>query len=132
MSKLVQLVEELRERLSTIADGEQKLVASLREALNRFDQKLLQDVLETPGVTDQQKHAARIARILVQYNTAQAAKAAGNAQLAEAHLQTALQERDQLLSEQVALPTLPTELAPPPQKIAPPPAAPETQAEPAA
>jgi hypothetical protein len=44
MSKLVQLVEELRERLSTIADGEQKLVASLREALNRFDQKLLQDV----------------------------------------------------------------------------------------
>ena len=44
MSKRVQLVEELRERLSTIADGEQKLVASLREALNRFDQKLLQDV----------------------------------------------------------------------------------------
>lgn len=44
MSKMIQLVEELRERLSTIADGEQKLVASLREALNRFDQKLLQDV----------------------------------------------------------------------------------------
>ena len=44
MSKMVQLVEELRERLNTIADGEQKLVASLREALNRFDQKLLQDV----------------------------------------------------------------------------------------
>lgn len=44
MSKMIQLVEELRDRLSTIADGEQKLVASLREALNRFDQKLLQDV----------------------------------------------------------------------------------------
>jgi hypothetical protein len=44
MSKMIQLVEELRERLSTIADGEHKLVASLREALNRFDQKLLQDV----------------------------------------------------------------------------------------
>ena len=41
---MVQLVEELRERLNTIADGEQKLVSSLREALNRFDQKLLQDV----------------------------------------------------------------------------------------
>ncbi len=44
MSKMVQLVEELRERLNTIADGEQKLVSSLREALNRFDHKLLQDV----------------------------------------------------------------------------------------
>ena len=44
MSKMIQLVEELRERLNTIADGEQKLVSSLREALNRFDQKLLQDV----------------------------------------------------------------------------------------
>lgn len=44
MSKMVQLVEELRERLNTIADTEQKLVSSLREALNRFDQKLLQDV----------------------------------------------------------------------------------------
>jgi hypothetical protein len=44
MSKMIQLVEELRERLNTIADGEQKLVSSLREALSRFDQKLLQDV----------------------------------------------------------------------------------------
>ena len=44
MSKMIQLVEELRERLNTIADGEQKLVSSLREALHRFDQKLLQDV----------------------------------------------------------------------------------------
>jgi hypothetical protein len=44
MSKMVQLVEELRERLNSHADTEQRLVASLREALNRFDQKLLQDV----------------------------------------------------------------------------------------
>jgi hypothetical protein len=41
---MLQLVEELRERLNTISDTEQRLVASLREALNRFDQKLLQDV----------------------------------------------------------------------------------------
>lgn len=41
---MIQLVEELRERLNTISDTEQRLVASLREALNRFDQKLLQDV----------------------------------------------------------------------------------------
>jgi hypothetical protein len=44
MSRMLQLVEELRERLNNISDTEQRLVASLREALNRFDQKLLQDV----------------------------------------------------------------------------------------
>lgn len=44
MSKMVQLVEELRERLNKVGDNEQALVSSLREALNRFDQKLLQDV----------------------------------------------------------------------------------------
>jgi hypothetical protein len=44
MSKMVQLVDELRDRLTTVADTEHKLVSSLREALNRFDQKLLQDV----------------------------------------------------------------------------------------
>ena len=44
MSKMVQLVDEFRERLTTIADTEHKLVAQLREALNRYDQKLLQDV----------------------------------------------------------------------------------------
>jgi len=41
---MLQLVEELRERLNTISDTEHRLVASLREALSRFDQKLLQDV----------------------------------------------------------------------------------------
>jgi hypothetical protein len=44
MSKMVQLVDEFRERLTTVADTEHKLVAQLREALNRYDQKLLQDV----------------------------------------------------------------------------------------
>ena len=44
MSKMLQVVEELRDRLGSIADQEQQLIASLREALNRFDQKLLQDV----------------------------------------------------------------------------------------
>ncbi len=44
MSKMIQLVDEFRERLTTIADTEHKLVAQLREALNRYDQKLLQDV----------------------------------------------------------------------------------------
>jgi hypothetical protein len=44
MSKMVHLVDEFRERLTTIADTEHKLVAQLREALSRYDQKLLQDV----------------------------------------------------------------------------------------
>jgi hypothetical protein len=44
MSKMVQLVDEFRERLTTIADTEHRLVTQLREALNRYDQKLLQDV----------------------------------------------------------------------------------------
>jgi hypothetical protein len=44
MSKMLQVVEELRDRLGSMADQEQKLIASLRDALNRFDQKLLQDV----------------------------------------------------------------------------------------
>jgi hypothetical protein len=61
MSKMVQLVEELRERLNTIADGEQKLVSSLREALNRFDQKLLQDVR---SIT--QEHESRRSAILTE------------------------------------------------------------------
>jgi hypothetical protein len=44
MSKILQEVEELRDQLDSIADQEQKLIASLRDALNRVDQKLLQDV----------------------------------------------------------------------------------------
>ena len=44
MSKMLQVVEELRDRLGSIADQEQQLIASLRDALHRVDQKLLQDV----------------------------------------------------------------------------------------
>ena len=44
MSKMLQVVEELRDRLGSMADQEQKLIGSLRDALNRVDQKLLQDV----------------------------------------------------------------------------------------
>jgi hypothetical protein len=44
MSRMIQLVDEFRERLTTVADAEQKLVSSLRDALNRYDQKLLHDV----------------------------------------------------------------------------------------
>ena len=44
MSKMLQVVEELRDRLGSMADQEQKLIASLRDALHRVDEKLLQDV----------------------------------------------------------------------------------------
>jgi hypothetical protein len=44
MSKMIQLVEEMRARLNQIADTEQQLVRALSEALSRVDQKLLQDV----------------------------------------------------------------------------------------
>jgi hypothetical protein len=44
MSKMFELVDELRQQLQTVGDTEQKLVASLRDALNRYDEKLLQDV----------------------------------------------------------------------------------------
>lgn len=44
MSKMNELVDDLRQQLNTVGESEQALVASLREALNRYDQKLLQDV----------------------------------------------------------------------------------------
>jgi hypothetical protein len=44
MTKMVQLVEEMRARLSQIADSEQALVRALGEALSLVDQKLLHDV----------------------------------------------------------------------------------------
>ena len=44
MTKMVQLVEEMRARLTQIADSEQALVRALGEALSLVDQKLLQDV----------------------------------------------------------------------------------------
>jgi hypothetical protein len=44
MSKMIQLVEEMRTRLTEIARSEQALVSALGEALSRVDQRLLQDV----------------------------------------------------------------------------------------
>jgi hypothetical protein len=44
MTKMIQLVEEMRARLSQIADTEQAMVRALAEALSRVDHKLLQDV----------------------------------------------------------------------------------------
>ena len=44
MSKMIELVEEMRARLNQITDTEQALVRALGEALSRVDHKLLQDV----------------------------------------------------------------------------------------
>jgi hypothetical protein len=44
MSKMMQLVEQMRARLNEIAGTEHSLVRALGEALSRVDQKLLQDV----------------------------------------------------------------------------------------
>jgi hypothetical protein len=44
MSKMIELVEEMRARLNQITDTEQALLRALGEALSRVDQKLLQDV----------------------------------------------------------------------------------------
>jgi hypothetical protein len=44
MSKMIELVEEMRARLNQITDSEQALVRALAEALSRVDHKLLQDV----------------------------------------------------------------------------------------
>ena len=44
MSKMMNLVEDMRARLDAIADTAQALVRALGEALNRVDHKLLHDV----------------------------------------------------------------------------------------
>ena len=44
MTKMIELVEEMRARLNQITDTEQALVRALGEALSRVDHKLLQDV----------------------------------------------------------------------------------------
>lgn len=44
MSKMVQLVDEMRTRLNEITEREQALVRALGEALTRVDHRLLQDV----------------------------------------------------------------------------------------
>jgi hypothetical protein len=44
MSKIVQIVEEMRTRLNEITESEEELVRALREVLSCVDQKLLRDV----------------------------------------------------------------------------------------
>jgi len=44
MTKMTELVEEMRARLNQIAGAKQALVRALGEALSRVDHKLLQDV----------------------------------------------------------------------------------------
>jgi hypothetical protein len=44
MTKMIELVEEMRARLNQSAESEHALVRALGEALSRVDQKLLQDV----------------------------------------------------------------------------------------
>jgi hypothetical protein len=44
MTNIIQLVEEMRAKLSQITSAEEELVWSLRDALSRVDEKLLHDV----------------------------------------------------------------------------------------
>jgi hypothetical protein len=44
MSKMIQLVDEMRTRLNEVTEREQALVRALGEALTRVDHRLLQDV----------------------------------------------------------------------------------------
>lgn len=44
MTTLLQQIEEMRQHVNELADGEHSLVKALGEALSRTDQKLLQDV----------------------------------------------------------------------------------------
>ena len=61
MSKMIQLVDEMRARLTEIAEREQALVRALGEALNRVDHRLLQDVR---SITTE--HEARRGAILLE------------------------------------------------------------------
>jgi hypothetical protein len=59
MSKMIELVEEMRTRLTEIAEREQVLVRALGEALTRVDHRLLQDVRSITS-----EHEARRGAIL--------------------------------------------------------------------
>jgi len=61
MSKMIQLVDEMRARLTEIAEREQALVRALGEALTRVDHRLLQDVR---SITTE--HEARRGAILLE------------------------------------------------------------------
>ncbi len=61
MSKMAALVDELRQQLNTAREGEQELVSSLRDALDQYDQRLLQDVRSLAA-----EHEARRGAILTE------------------------------------------------------------------
>lgn len=61
MSKMIQLVDEMRTRLNEITEREQALVRALGEALTRVDHRLLQDVR---SITTE--HEARRGAILLE------------------------------------------------------------------
>jgi hypothetical protein len=46
MTKMIQLVEEMGAKIAHLKDTEQELIRALGEALNRVDQRLLQNVRE--------------------------------------------------------------------------------------
>ncbi len=64
MSKMAALVDELRQQLNTAREGEQELVSSLRDALDQYDQRLLQDVRSLAA-----EHEARRGAILTELQT---------------------------------------------------------------
>jgi hypothetical protein len=59
MSKMIELVEQMRARMNEIADTEHGLVRALGEALSRVDQKLLHEVFTITA-----EHEARRGAIL--------------------------------------------------------------------
>jgi hypothetical protein len=55
MTSLIEQIEEMRVRMNELAAGEQDLVRALGEALNRADQKLLQDVRAVASEHEQRR-----------------------------------------------------------------------------
>lgn len=64
MTKLLQHIDEMRQRLSEIASNEKVLIKALGDALNRLDQQLLRDVR---SITNE--HEARREEILGELQT---------------------------------------------------------------
>jgi hypothetical protein len=58
MSKMLRLVEEMHVRLSEVAASEQALLQTLRDALNRVDDKLMQDVCTITAEHETKRRAA--------------------------------------------------------------------------
>jgi hypothetical protein len=109
MSKMHELVDGLRQQLNTIGDSEQALVASLREALNRYDQKLLQDVRSLAA-----EHEVRRGAILGELHTL-AKRMGAFPSPREPHLELTTEAASLPREKPPALP--PTSAAPPSGKL---------------